>query len=535
MLFCARGPSIHLNSMHNHNRIITALLLGLVVLNCSGQTTPSPADPAQIASARMEQEKALALAAVNAAKLDHAADTLIQELQAAVAANAPVKTYDAILLKLSAIGVTSNRDRYVANPKIEVIRAFTTHWQDYLYALAQGNFDQAGQTLRQMIQEAALLPIIPRSELMALQDKLAAQSAEADKTILAPLLKGLEDALAKANGPSDLDPLLVAISSAQTREVQLHPNRNSGGGALRTMQELRQFVNHWQEYLSLRDSGKSQEAQNALRNLTSEGGYGISEITAQYRSQILKKLNEPGAASKNTPPPTLAVMKPTYTAPVESLTKPGDLKLENLDAFASLLSVVERPGQNNEHPRLSQAVETLIKARNNIRSRDSVQAVRALTFTMTADLFTSGTGAYAVVLDGLRQQLLIQSFATLLESRLPDAPGENANEFLKRYINAQLAAKDWPNVYKAMGFARMLDPQQLEYRSAEPAFASLTAGLNQEVGEQYAMAVRSYVEALASTSPLVPMKDITVRLNKIKEEHPKEYADGMIPRKTRVE
>ncbi len=73
---------------------ITALLtLGLLTVNCAGQSNLS----------QREQEKLMAQAAALAEKQDKAVDALILEVQADIAAKAPIKSYDEILTKISVL------------------------------------------------------------------------------------------------------------------------------------------------------------------------------------------------------------------------------------------------------------------------------------------------------------------------------------------------------------------------------------------------------------------------------------------------
>lgn len=495
--------------MIRKNRLLIPLLLAMLTLRCPGQAPDTPnrtQDDAAKNATSAEQEKARAAAAANAEKLDKAADALVAEVQSAVAAGAPIKTYDALLLKLSSLnfGNQGTNDRSSRNTKLEILRLFITRWQDYLYASEQGNFESASQTLRQMIQEAAVLPIIPRSELMDLHNQIGAKTTDAGNAIMTPLLAKLDKVFESADAAADFDPILADINAAQTKETQARPNLNSS--VTRTLQGLRQFVIRWQEYLTLRDSGKTQDAQNLLRNLSTDSSYATDEIIVRYRAKARERLANPKAVG-----------------PAPDSLKVELLTLEKLDAFAAAVKAQEIHGGNTAHPRLADTVRTLLTARDQLRTRAQLSAMRSLQFSHP-ESFVKDTGVFATALESVRRDLFNQGISLQLPASVAPLADENPRDFLRRIIQTQLEARNYHAVYDALKLSDLLNNQSAQIDSMDSAvFRALIEGGNQESAGQYALAVKAYQRALASPSRLVPIEEVKARLSKIKQEHPEAF------------
>jgi hypothetical protein len=107
--------------------------------------------------------------------------------------------------------------------------------------------------------------------------------------------------------------------------------------------------------------------------------------------------------------------------------------------------------------------------------------------------------------------------------------GSAHRAYLKRVIHAQVEAKNWRGTYDALKLGQSqfggLSPDDY---AVTPIFLALVTGPNLEAAGEYAVVVQSYLKALKSASSLVPANEIIARLNKIKAEHPKEYADGKL-------
>jgi hypothetical protein len=489
-------------------KILATLALGLVAEVCSAQNAPA-ADPTQFAAARQQLEKAQAVA--NAEKLDKAVEVMVPEIQAAVAANAPIGSYDVFLEKLSALSAGSTSYGGYSQPgRVENLRGFLMRWQDYLHAMSKGDLDAAAQTLHQMIQDAVGFPVIPRSRLIEIQDQITSKMAENDRALLDPFLKRLAATFDSARGAADFDGLLTDVAIAEAAETKAHPSRANNGPA-RTLQEIRMFVSRWRQYFIFRDEGRSRDAQDVIISLTNNNNnYGSGEISAQYGAKIREIMKMPKANASNSVP-----------------LKVGDLTLGNLDAFAAAIKTHEGQFGMNEYPRLAFAVERLISARDNlVRIPAHLDAFNCL-YYKTPDILLNNTGDFSATLDSIRQTLLLRGIIRYLNTQIVPLDKETPNAFLQRVFQEEYAAKHYGNAYVTLKLGEILNerPPAEEREPFVIVLHGLVDGIQQEAAKKYIPAAKSYLRVIPLQEPWIglPIDEIASRLDKIKTDHPAEY------------
>ncbi len=103
-------------------------------------------------------------------------------------------------------------------------------------------------------------------------------------------------------------------------------------------------------------------------------------------------------------------------------------------------------------------------------------------------------------------------------------PGESSGAYLERVTQSSLDEHDWVLLKKIAEARKQLNDYQALLDSASLDF--LISAENQEAGGQYVMEVMSYCRALISSSKLVPAKYIGQKLEQLKKDHPKEYAEA---------
>jgi hypothetical protein len=523
----------------------TAALCGLMLLGFSngipvgkagtGQVADSTrANPSQLAP-RREQEPGAAAAAAANEKRNAAADALITEVQKAVKAGDPVQTFDGFLAKIAAIS-NGNWDRF--NPggvggKLDSIRTFVTRWQDFLYARSRGNFEAAGIDLRQIIQDATVFPIIPRSELMILLDKINDEGIAADKDFIAPLLQELETGINSAKAAGELDRLMADLNTAQTQEARRHSSRGTVGWV--TIQQIRIFALRWQEYLTFLENGKIPDAQMILRALVAEN-YTDNAVLTKYRSLFIRKLNEyqpsppnpPPRIQPNTPPPGPAGVTPSVTAP--PLLKPEELTLENLGTLRSALPGNSAPA-NGDHPRLASVLDNLLAIQQQINAGRGFQAFQMLVdggMPPPAGNYVGQTGAYAPVIAALRNQLFRQSIQLAANTKVQPIGEEDPVAYIKRLLIYEIENRDWPAASTMIDLETVIQAEPAdELNRTRRAVQVIAHGRREEGAQHYASAVRFYLIALATKSKMIGITSVQGYLDNIKDGHPDEYALGL--------
>lgn len=205
-----------------------------------------------------------------------------------------------------------------------------------------------------------------------------------------------------------------------------------------------------------------------------------------------------------------------------------------IDRFAKEVSALEAAGGRYDHPNLGSSISRLVLARNQIDARQFLPAIKALDFAHP-ESYTNQTGRFAANIETIRQSLLNQALAGHLQPKLKPTPFENPRDFLFRVVRSQINAKDYAGAYQTLQLKEMLEgTSPLAQNSDAAPFQAIIEAENEEAAGQYAQAQKAYERALKSPSPLVPVFDISYRLNKLKAAHPTELpGPGINPKQPR--
>jgi hypothetical protein len=429
--------------------------------------------------------------------------------------HAPAKDFDDLLARLSDVAAKNaspfgnNRDM-VGPQRIDDIRAFLAGWQEYLVASSQGNLQQAASALNQLIQLSSRFTAIPRSKLLDLQimpgtkteASIAMEAAESAKA-----KKFAEKFIAEidaAKVPSDLDSVLAEDG----------PSNRNGAQAFQGY-STKAFVRKWQDYLAAVQAGNGFEAHRILQELA-----GNSDSTIYPRSKILERLADQatGTALKKTSLP---------------LMDPASLTLDNLRVLVAQIAAIGDQNILFEHgePNLRNAVDHLASAVEQTRAGDLKSGVLATQFNGFSMLTHGQVGDYSEVLTHLYEQVTIDALPGYIS--IPDDlkpfPQERLATYLDRVLKSAVAAKDWHLAYRVAQVRMQIGPWagNPDTMIADfSGFRAMITAMDKEDASLWTEAVSGYLEALNSTSQLIPTKEIGARLNRIKAAHPEDFAKG---------
>lgn len=434
------------------------------------------------------------------AKQDAAYDAIAKDFVAKFEAKAPAADFDALLKRLAALPplVTSN------NPnaqKVEMLRNFVTRWQDYLLQTASGNLQQASQSLNEVVQLSARMPIVPRSRLAKLQAETAARLNAPNEAVDArwdALRKKLAITIDSAKSASDFDLILAEIAKS------IPGNRSSTNSQ---MGNLRRMVLRWQDYYSQLDAGNGTAAQNVLKELSNDP----SAEEYYPRSRILARLNGKDTSLTTDPDAT------------DPLIAPEKLTLDNLDQFARQL-VARRPtdGRTNGLEDLTTEAGRLRSVAQQVRFGNP----RAVLAQINNPTVFPRLGNYATPLAAIQHALLLRSLPRLLEAppEIQPSPQDSVESYNLRLIQYGREKKDWALVYRVLSTETKLR-QGLTFESPDlQAYRNFFTAMQQEKAGVWRMAVRSYFAAMRIGAPNLPAEEIGIRLAQLKSDHPEDYA-----------
>jgi len=311
------------------------------------------------------------------------------------------------------------------------------------------------------------------------------------------------DLLTKAQKPQELDGILDALQKVQSPRGGGYGYDQGSQAQMSRVNAAYQFVAQWQDYLSARNNGNNQEAQNSLRNLLNSRSAGDAPLVP--RSEILAQLATLTAATKTA----------GGTAP-QAVGREG---IENVlreiktldDLEPALRKIRALPNIGYDLGGLSQLVSAYANSRNGLPT----------TFDVTPN---NGSNANDSPEFGrVRAMVIIYLLPRYVGSNaLPPNPDETVNSYLNRSIEAAAAKEDW------ISLQRLMEAQvKIAGNNAIPSGTrAFLAGMNQEGAGQYALAVASYQSALANPDDYLPVKVVGERLAGIKKDHAAEYEEG---------
>ena len=341
----------------------------------------------------------------------------------------------------------------------------------------------------------------------AVLDELATQRKARTDALNAQIndvLARVPDILIKAQKTQELDGILDDLQKIKSPQGGMYGYDQESQLAMNRVNSAYQFVAQWQDYLSAKNNGNIQEAQNSLRNLLNSRQPGDTSLVP--RSEILARTTE------------LAPVKPGSVGISPSGESAGTSVsavlsgIKTLDDMAPALSSLRSNNTMNDFQRLSQLAGIYADAKNGL--------------PVSIDNSPNQFG-YNQVDPGfarLRAMLLLYLLPIYLGSdALAPNPNEAVNDYLQRSIDAAEAKQNWTLLPRIIG-AKMKIAQ---VQGTPAGTRDFLAALNQDVTGQYDLAIASYQTALTEPDDFIPTKVIGDRLAAIKKDHPEDYDEGM--------
>lgn len=484
--------------------IIARHLSFLVLLGCA------PLAQAKSSAPALEQPKATGRAAI-AEELD----AINAETVSKFNAHAPAADFDPLLTRIGKLQLISARGGMGQDP--DALRAyglqqFISGWQDYLLQKEKAP-EAANSSLQQLVTLAAMFPIVPRTSLMALmvkpEDLQAARQKKGDD-LMAALTAKVVTTIDAARKPSDLDDLFAELSQAAN-------NRNDYGNSNGKIQNLKYFVQNWQDYLSAVATGRTSDARNDLHGLENPN----YDASFYPRSKLLAALDA------LPPEPPHAMLH---------LNRPEMITLDNLDEFiGQLVALRNNPAfaAMNEGG-LEQAAVNLKQAYEEVKAGHSKEVLGNPMISFNP----YGTGRFTDALSKLwnKVRLLAAPDAIGAPATAKPTDKDTLATYLERTLVGAIAAKDWALATRILKTEQVVIPQDsVDAGEDLIGIRALVIGGNHEAAEQWAEAVAVYTGALNSTGRHLPVKELSVRLHRIQKAHPEDYAAGLkLPDPSRV-
>jgi hypothetical protein len=434
-------------------------------------------------------------------------DAITAETVAKFNEQAPAAEFDPLLTRLSKLQVAPYRG--AANGDPDALRAyglqqFIAGWQDYLLRKDKAP-DAANSSLQQLVSLASTVPIVPRTELMALMIKpedLQASRQKKGNDLTAALTTKVVAALDTAKKPGDLDPIFAELADANN-------DRNGYGNISGRIQSLKYFVQNWQDYLTALAEGRINDARNDLHGLENPN----YDASFYPRSKILAAKD----ALPPAPPPAML-----------SLNRPEMLTLDNLDEFIGQLAALRNNpafAAMNEGG-LEQAAVNLKDAYVQVKAGRGKEVLGNPVMTFNP----YGTGRFTEALSALWNKVKLLAAPDVIEAPATAKPTDKdtLSTYFERTLVGAISAKDWGLATRVLKTEQVVIPQ-MSGDAAEDLIGirSLVVGGHHEVAGQWAEAVACYTGALNSTGSHLPVNELSDRLHLIQKKYPDDYAAGL--------
>jgi len=114
-----------------------------------------------------------------------------------------------------------------------------------------------------------------------------------------------------------------------------------------------------------------------------------------------------------------------------------------------------------------------------------------------------------------------------LPKDLAQQEGETADDFILRAFKSACSVSDWAMAHRIGEFARLGNFQAVINRNDERGLNQLRSATTKEAAGSFAPAVTDYLGALGSGSQLIPLDQISQRLQDLRQKHPEDYAAGV--------
>ncbi len=433
-------------------------------------------------------------------------DTITEKLREKIAAHAPAADFDALLKELNQHFAPSIRNfqNVTSAQRVQSTRDFIAGWQDYTVHLAAKNFDKASSSLTQLASIAARIDIVPRSEILDLQQAILQARRKTVDTLTGELTSLVErlPSLVTANAKSkDIDSFLQSLADLRQQLEQDYSNTTNEDR--RRIDSLRRFAARWQDYLAEVAANKP-SAQHTAQQLLSDQSFDAFFPRSKLHALIdsVAKTVDSAAAPQNP-----------------SIPPPAELTLANLDTFAAQLALAAGTGRDSALTTFNVALTSLQRSAHQIASGDVSAAQQFLRTRVSENV----PPEYRPALASLRAELATAAAIVVAAppADLTRKENENIFSYLTRVLGVATERRDWSLTQ------RTVDSLSLLGASAEAStFRLFFAAQNFETAGQFAAAVQHYLACLRTGNRNLPLAEIGARLKALQEEHPADYAQG---------
>ena len=429
-----------------------------------------------------------------------------------------MKTILPILLLITALGLAAH-----GTPLDDKIKAFQDALKSAapanpgnpMYAARMAEFDSNMMTRGgEANEEAVIRQLMATNPSKSVQQAGEAVIAELEAQRKARLdeltaridaaLAPVPDAIAKAEKPADLDPVLDRLQGLLPANGGAYGYDADAQAQNQRLNAAYQFVAQWQDYLSYRDTKNIQQELNTLRNLLNNRP---GETPLVPRSEILARIAPLDAQvqANNVPRPYMAPPSPDLTPILDGVKTLDDLE----PAVQKTAQLANQ--QNYGVAELSQLAFLYGQAKNGLPV--------SLDFKPQ---YMNGTPEPALArIEAMVLRYLLPLY--LGTGAPPLSPGEQVDDYLARVATAAETAQNWALLQHVIDARiKIANVQQTPLGTQQ-----FLAGLSQEMAGQYARAVTDYQTALSEPDTFTPPQLIADRLAAIKKDHASDYDDGM--------
>jgi hypothetical protein len=360
--------------------------------------------------------------------------------------------------------------------------------------------------LRNRCDEAA-------KEVRALREAKEKQALEEINS----LFQRATDAIRSAQKPADLDAILRELGTSRNQQQQVP---SSASRAELQIEPAIQFITQWQDFLAQNAARDKKAAEATLDRII-----GMNQTALLPRSEIL--IRRYGPPPTPTPMPTAtATPRPQgehFADVLEELKTPEDL----VPVMAKLIEWANDPSRISpaEMPELQNTIRSLTLLVGAYQDYQAGLPVK-LELVLNDPARVEPLGA---LLSPVRGQLIKLALGRYVGAppELKIKPDEGAQEFLDRVITDAASRADFMLATRARATQNLLREGKTEVPRERSQAELFINGYNQERAGQFALAVTSYEQALASGTEIVPPKAIGERLARIKTEYPREFEEGL--------
>lgn len=275
---------------------------------------------------------------------------------------------------------------------------------------------------------------------------------------------------------------------------------------IRRLERARDTAQHWQDYLSCRESGDLAQATDELTHLADEkeGGLNIP------RSELLARVRQ---------------IEPEEE---QQINQQGRAILDSIHSLDEMADALKRL-QSLPYARSRQLAGVV----HNLDHLARTYAGLKQGVAVTLNLAHNPPGDADPVIVRLQGELLLAELPTYLQvpaTRGP-RPGETIETYLRRLADEAHAARDWDLIDRVLYARREMTLHVAGTWSSDnlkdySAFAEFQQARVQDRAQQFAAAVRLYEKALRDGGDKIPADVIGERLAAIRKEHPAEFEEG---------